>query len=71
MGHFARNCPRRRKQENINLLDYEDDESIQIPPIPLPRDKVASVKEQLSSLTNQEQDTLAKEMGLDENFPAA
>ncbi len=71
MGHFARNCPRRRKQENINLLDYEDDKSIQIPPIPLPRDKVASVKEQLSSLTNQERDALAKEMGLDEDFPAA
>ncbi len=71
MGHFARNCPRKRKQENINLLDYEDDDSIAIPPIPLPRDKVASVKQQLSSLTNQERDALAKEMGLDEDFPAA
>ena len=71
MGHFARNCPRRRKQENINLLDYEDDDSIAIPPILLVRDKVASVKQQLTSMTDQEQDTLAKEMGLNEDFPAA
>src|SRR5713226_7379578 len=41
MGHFARNCPRKRKQESINLLNCKDDESIAIPPIPLPRDKVA------------------------------
>ena len=71
MGHFTRNCPKKRKQENINLLDCEDDDSITIPPIPLPRDKVASVKQQLSSLTDQERDALAKEMGLDEDFPAA
>jgi len=71
MGHFARNCPRRKKQERINLLDYQDEGSINIPPIPLPRDKVASVKQQLTSLTDQEHDTLAKEMGLDEDFPAA
>ena len=71
MGHFTRNCPRRRKQENINLLNYEDDDSIAIPPILLVRDKVALVKQQLTSMTDQEQDTLAKEMGLDEDFPAA
>ncbi len=71
MGHFARNCPRRRKQENINLLDCNDDDSIPIPPIPLPRDNVASVKQQLTNMTDQEQDALAKEMGLDEDFPAA
>ena len=71
MGHFTRNCPRKKKQENINLLDYEDDESIAIPPIPLPRDKVALVKQQLTSLTEQERDALAKEMGLDEDFPTA
>ncbi len=71
MGHFAQNCQKKKKQENINLLDYEEDDSITIPPIPLPRDKVASVKQQLSSLTDQERDTLAKEMGLDEDFPAA
>src|SRR5258708_15904699 len=71
MGHFTRNCPRKKKQENINLLDYEDDESIAIPPIPLPRDKLTLLKQQLPSLTDQEQDALAKEMGLDEDFPTA
>ena len=71
MGHFAQNCPRRKKQERINLLDYQDEGSIDIPPIPLPRDKVASVKQQLTNLTDHERDALAKEMGLDEDFPAA
>ncbi len=71
MGHFARNCPKKRKQERINLLNYQDEGSIDIPPIPIPRDKVASVKQQLSSLTDQERDALAKEMGVDEDFPAA
>ncbi len=71
MGHFARNCPKKRKQERINLLNYQDEGSIDIPPIPIPRDKVASVKQQLSSLTDQECDALAKEMGVDEDFPAA
>ena len=71
MGHFARNCPRKRKRESINLLDCEDNNSITIPPIPLPRDTVALVKQQLTNMTNQERDTLAKEMGLDEDFLAA
>ncbi len=71
MGHFTRNCPRRRKQANINLLDCEDEDSINIPPMPLPRDKVASVKQQLTDMTEQERDALAKEMGIDEDFPAA
>src|SRR5258708_7469942 len=71
MGHYARNCPRKKKQERINLIDYDDDESIQIPPAPVPRDKVASVKQQLTSMTPKERDTLAKEMGIDEDFQTA
>ncbi len=71
MGHFARNCLQKRKQANINLLDCEDNDSINILPIPLARDKVASVKQQLNDMTGQEQDALAKEMGIDEDFPAA
>ena len=35
------------------------------------RNKVASVKQQLSSMMDQEWDTLAKEMGIDEDFPTA
>ena len=72
MGHFARNCPRRKKKESINLIDYNDyDESIDIPPAPLPRDNVASMKQQLTSMTPQERDSLAKEMGIDEDFQTA
>ena len=71
MGHFARNCPRRKKQEKINLIDYDDDESINIPAAPMLRDNVASMKQQLTSMTPQERDTLAKEMGIDEDFQTA
>jgi len=71
MGHFARNCPRKRKQESINLIDYNDEETIDIPPVPIPRDNVASVKQQLTNMTAQERDALAKEMGIDEDFLAA
>ncbi len=71
MGHFARNCPKKRKQESINLIDYNDEETIDIPPVPIPRDNVASVKQQLTNMTAQERDALAKEMGIDEDFPAA
>jgi len=71
MGHFARNCPRKKKQEKINLIDYDDGESINIPPAPVPRDNVASVKQQLTNMTPQERDALAKEMGIDEDFQTA
>ncbi len=72
MGHFARNCPRKKKKESINLIDYsEGDESTDIPPAPIPRDNVASIKQQLTNMTPQERDALAKEMGIDEDFQAA
>ncbi len=71
MGHFARNCPRKKKQERINLINYEDEESINIPPAPVPRDNVASMKQQLTSMTPQEREALAKEMGIDEDFQTA
>src|SRR5258708_20919127 len=71
MGHFARNCPRKKKQERINLIDYDDNESINIPAAPIPRDNVASMKQQLTSMTPEERDSLAKEMGIDEDFQTA
>jgi len=54
MGHFARNCPRRQRQANINLLDFDSDDEIATEPIAPIRDKVALVKQQLSSMTEQE-----------------
>ncbi len=72
MGHFARNCPRKKKKESINLIDYNEyDELIDIPPAPMPRDSVASMKQQLTSMTPQERDALVKEMGIDEDFQTA
>ncbi len=69
MGHFARNCPRRRRQETINFL--ESDEQSKQNDQPIPRDMVASMKQQLSSMMDQERSALAKEMGVDEDFPTA
>ena len=72
MGHFARNCPQKKKPANINLLDYEDNDTILTEPIlPQLRDKVALVKQQLTNMMEYERDALAKEMGIDEDFPAA
>ena len=71
MGHFARNCPRKRRQANINLLDFDDQDELGTEPITPVRNKVALVKQQLSSMMDQEWDTLAKEMGIDEDFPTA
>ncbi len=69
MGHFARNCPRRRRQENINFLKSSDQNEEEDEPVP--RDTVASIKQQLNSMTDQEWNALAKEMGVDEDFPTA
>ncbi len=44
MGHFARNCPHKRKQANINLLKYEEDDPPLQEPLAPVRDKVVSVK---------------------------
>ena len=71
MGHFARNCPRKQRQANINLLNFNEQDELATEPITPVRDKVASVKQQLSSIMDQEWDALAKEMGIDEDFPTA
>jgi len=71
MGHFTRNCPRKHRQANINLLNFNNDDKITTEPIAPVRDKVALVKQQLSSMMEQERDALAKEMGIDEDFPTA
>jgi len=71
MGHFTRNCPRKWRQANINLLDFNNDNEIPTKPIAPVWDKVALVKQQLSSMMEQEWDALAKEMGIDEDFPTA
>ena len=70
MEHFARNCPRKHRQANINL-NFNDDDETTIEPIAPVRDKIALVKQQLGSMMEQEQEALAKEMGIDEDFPTA
>ena len=41
MGHFARNCPRRQRQESINFLESDDQGKGEDKPVP--RDTVASI----------------------------
>ena len=57
----------------MNLIDW-DDETV-APDVPQPhRDPVASVKAQLATMTPNEMEELAKEMGVggrDEDFPSA
>ena len=69
MGHFARNCPRRQRQEAINFLESDNQDEKESEPVP--RDTVALMKQQLKNMTDQERNALAKEMGIDEDFPTA
>jgi len=71
MGHFARNCPCKQRQANINLFNFNKDNSLATEPIAPARDKVALVKQQLTSMTDQERSALAKKMGIDKDFPTA
>ena len=54
-GHFARNCPRKGRNR-VNLIDFEED-PYEGPP---PKDRVATLKAELSAMTLQEKEQLAQ-----------
>jgi zinc knuckle protein len=70
MGHFAQNCPQKPRRANINLIDLQEkgpsDEEI-TPTL----GRVMSIKEQLTRMTDEEREQLAKEMGVAEDFSTA
>ena len=68
VGHYARNCPQRwRQNTQFNLIDFNHDD---IPEPPL-KDKVSDLRSQISTMTSDERDQLIKELGEDEDFPTA
>ena len=71
MGHFARNCPQKPRCTNINLIDLQEEGPSNDETIPPMRGRVASVKEQLTRMMDEEREQLAKEMGVAEDFPTA
>jgi zinc knuckle protein len=70
MGHFAQNCPQRPKRANINLINLQEEGPSNDKIMPA-RNRVASIKEQLTKMTDKERGQLAKEMRVAEDFPTA
>jgi zinc knuckle protein len=70
MGHFAWNCPWKPHRANINLIDFQEEGPSDNKLMPT-LGKVASIKEQLIKMTDEEREELAKEMGVAEDFPTA
>jgi hypothetical protein len=70
MGHFARNCPQKLQRANINLIDLQEEGPPDDELTPA-LGRVASIKEQLTRMTDKEREQLAKEMGVAEDFPTA
>ena len=66
-GHYARNCPQRwgqSTQSNLIDLDYEEQ-------LELPKNRVADLQAQINTMSLEEKDQLAKELGEEEDFPTA
>jgi hypothetical protein len=70
MGHFTQNCPQKPQRANINLIDLQEEGPFDDKITPT-LGKVMSIKEQLTRMTNEEREQLAKEMEVAEDFPTA
>jgi len=70
-GHYARNCPRHRRQgqTKVNLIDFNEEydnyEGFKTP------NRVNDIKQQLNAMSLNEKAKLAEEMGVLEDFPIA
>jgi len=70
-GHYARNCPRRRRQgqAKANLINFNEEynnyKGLETP------DCVNDLKQQLNAMSLDEKAKLAEEMGVSEDFPTA
>jgi len=69
-GHFARNCPRRRQgRTGANLIDFNEEydnyKGFKNP------NHVDKIKQQLNAMSFDKKAKLAKEMGINEDFPTA
>ena len=70
IGHFAHNCPR-RQQAQASLIDF-DEETLVSQDEP-PKDRVALIWAELSTMSIDKKEQLVKEMGVgaDEDFSTA
>jgi len=70
-GHYARNCPHRRRQgqAKANLIDFNEEynnyEGFETP------NQINNIKQQLNTMSLDEKAKLAEEMGVSEDFPTA
>ncbi len=74
MGHYARNCPARRQRANANLIDFDDgtidEETIVDSEETSTQGKINALRQELMGMPQAERDRLAKEIGLQEDFPS-
>ncbi len=76
VGHFARNCPKRRQQSQYNrtanLINFNDNQSFPETE-PIEEDPVEALQAQLNSLSTENREKLALAMGGGDrqDFPSA
>jgi len=74
IGHYARNCPIRRRQTNANLIDLDegplDDETAVDNGEMSTQGKINALRQELMGMPQAERDRLAKEIGPQEDFPS-
>ena len=74
VGHYARNCPVRRRWTTANLIDLDDepldDETAVDSGETSTQGKINSLRQELMNMPQGERDKLAKEIGPQEDFPS-
>src|SRR5258707_14250403 len=74
VGHYARNCPTRRQRATTNLIDLDeetfDDKMIVGLEETSMQGRINALCQELMGMPQEERDKLAKEMGLQEDFPS-
>ncbi len=74
VGHYARNCPTRRQRTTMNLIDLDegtfDDETAVDPEETSMQGRINALCQELMGMPQVERDKLAKEIGLQEDFPS-
>src|SRR5258708_34617933 len=74
VGHYARNCPTRRRWATANLIDLDegtfDDETAVDPEETSMQGRINALCQELMGMPQEERDRLAKEIGPQEDYPS-
>src|SRR5216684_3427470 len=74
VGHYARNCPTRRRQTTANLIDLDEatfnEETAVDPEETSTQGRINALCQELMGMPQAERDKLAKEIGPQEDFPS-